>query len=96
MVLSGYTDLDSVTDAINQGAIYRFLTKPWDDNLLRAHIVEAFRRYAAMQEDQRELKKTAAALAQLTAENRLLKARLSGGGGMSTLVEPLAPQEKSS
>src|SRR5690606_13449371 len=32
MVLSGYTDLATVTDAINRGAIYRFLTKPWNDD----------------------------------------------------------------
>lgn len=43
LVLSGYTDLKSVTDAINHGAIYKFLTKPWDDEELRAEIAEAFR-----------------------------------------------------
>jgi response regulator RpfG family c-di-GMP phosphodiesterase len=43
IVLSGYTDLQSVTDAINRGAIYRFLTKPWDDESLRVQIREAFR-----------------------------------------------------
>jgi len=43
IVLSGYTDLDSVTSAINQGAIYKFLTKPWDDDALREEIREAFR-----------------------------------------------------
>jgi EAL domain-containing protein (putative c-di-GMP-specific phosphodiesterase class I)/FixJ family two-component response regulator len=96
MVLSGYTDLDSVTDAINQGAIYRFLTKPWDDNLLRAHIVEAFRRYAATQDEQHEHKKTLAALAQLAAENRLLKAQLRADDGASPASQPLAPQESSS
>lgn len=42
IVLSGYTDLESVTDAINRGAIYRFLTKPWDDEMLRDQIHEAF------------------------------------------------------
>jgi len=42
IVLSGYTDLQSVTEAINRGAIYRFLTKPWEDEPLRAHIKEAF------------------------------------------------------
>lgn len=42
IMLSGYTELDSVTDAINRGAIYRFLTKPWDDDLLRKNIQEAF------------------------------------------------------
>lgn len=43
LVLSGYTDLQAVTDAINEGAIYKFLTKPWDDDILRANIKEAFR-----------------------------------------------------
>ena len=46
MVLSGYTDLHSVTDAINRGAIYKFLTKPWDDDELRLQIRDAFRTYA--------------------------------------------------
>ena len=44
MMLSGYTDLQSVTDAINEGAIYKFLTKPWNNELLCANIDEAFRR----------------------------------------------------
>ncbi|MGH8420010.1 MAG: EAL domain-containing protein [Pseudomonas sp.] len=43
IVLSGYTDLKSVTDAINQGAIYKFLTKPWDDDQLRQTVSKAFR-----------------------------------------------------
>ncbi len=41
IVLSGFTELQSVTDAVNEGAIYKFLTKPWDDTQLRAHIEEA-------------------------------------------------------
>ena len=45
LVLSGYTDLNTVTDAINRGAIYRFLTKPWNDDELRKHIHQAFRTY---------------------------------------------------
>ncbi len=43
MVLSGYTDLDAVTEAINEGAIYKFLTKPWNDEELRMQIRDAFR-----------------------------------------------------
>ena len=42
LVLSGYTDLQTVTDAINEGAIYKFLAKPWDDEQLRAQLREAF------------------------------------------------------
>jgi diguanylate cyclase (GGDEF)-like protein/PAS domain S-box-containing protein len=43
IVLTGYTDLESVTDAINRGAIYKFLTKPWNDDQLREQIRDAFR-----------------------------------------------------
>lgn len=43
IMLSGYTELQSVTDAVNEGAIYKFLTKPWDDEQLRGHVAEAFR-----------------------------------------------------
>ena len=53
IVLSGYTDLNSVTDAINRGAIYKFLTKPWDDELLRQNVREAFRYYELRHENQR-------------------------------------------
>ncbi|WP_420476228.1 EAL domain-containing protein [Noviherbaspirillum sp. ST9] len=53
IVLSGYTELQSVTDAVNEGAIYKFLTKPWDDCQLRAHIDEAFRRKEMADENRR-------------------------------------------
>ena len=43
IMLSGYTELQSVTDAVNDGAIYKFLTKPWDDDLLRENIREAMK-----------------------------------------------------
>jgi diguanylate cyclase (GGDEF)-like protein/PAS domain S-box-containing protein len=48
IVLSGYTDLKSVTDAINEGAIYKFLTKPWDDQQIREQIQQAFSYHSAM------------------------------------------------
>jgi len=45
IVLSGYTDLESILEAINRGAIYRFYTKPWDNQLLRCNVREAFRHH---------------------------------------------------
>lgn len=43
MVISGYTDLESLLPAINEGAIFRFVTKPWEADHLREHIKQAFR-----------------------------------------------------
>jgi diguanylate cyclase (GGDEF)-like protein/PAS domain S-box-containing protein len=54
MVLSGYTELNSVTDAINEGAVFRFLTKPWDDEKLRENIKDAFL-YKKLADDNRQL-----------------------------------------
>ena len=48
IVLSGYTDLESIMESINRGSIYRFYTKPWDSDVLRDNIREAFRHYALM------------------------------------------------
>jgi diguanylate cyclase (GGDEF)-like protein/PAS domain S-box-containing protein len=48
IILSGYTDLATVTEAINRGAIYKFLTKPWNADELREQVLEAFRRYDAI------------------------------------------------
>ena len=53
IVLSGYTDLKSITDAINEGAIFKFYTKPWDDKLLRANIQEAFKQSELVKENAR-------------------------------------------
>ncbi|WP_114970787.1 EAL domain-containing protein [Rhodoferax ferrireducens] len=47
IVLSGYTDLESITDAVNHGAIYKFFTKPWDDETMRDNIRDAFVTYEA-------------------------------------------------
>jgi len=56
IILSGYADLDSVTEAINRGAIYKFFVKPWDNNTLRADVIEAFWRFELAQQKEQLLK----------------------------------------
>jgi len=53
IVLSGYTELKSITAAISEGAIYQFLSKPWKDEQLRRQVREAFRHYELKQENVR-------------------------------------------
>ncbi|MAR89551.1 MAG: response regulator [Pseudomonadales bacterium] len=45
MILSGYSELSSITQAINEGSIFKFLTKPWDEDTLLNNIREAFEYY---------------------------------------------------
>lgn len=76
IVLSGYTDLKSITDAINEGAIYKFLTKPWEDEQLRENVREAFLRHELKAENTRltlEVQRTNAELSEI---NRDLERRV--------------------
>ena len=70
IMLSGYTELQSVTDAVNEGAIYKFLTKPWDDELLRKHIADAFRVKEIADDNTRLYLELQAANQELAAANR--------------------------
>jgi len=45
IVLSGYADAASIVAAINDGHIYKFIPKPWNDNELRVTIVNSLERY---------------------------------------------------
>jgi two-component system, sensor histidine kinase and response regulator len=45
LLLTGYTDLESVIAAINEGQIYRYLTKPWEPNDLLMTIDKAYETY---------------------------------------------------
>ena len=42
MMLTGFTEIKVAVEAINQGEIYRLITKPWNDDELRATIRQAF------------------------------------------------------
>ncbi len=48
IVLSGHSDLPSIVDAVNCGAIARYYTKPWNNKQLRANVRAAFRHYPAL------------------------------------------------
>lgn len=53
ILLTGYADLQMAIDAINQGELYRFLTKPWEDLDLRQAIRLGFERLDLSRENQR-------------------------------------------
>ncbi len=40
ILLTGYSDLASIVGSINDGEVYRFINKPWDDNALQTLVAE--------------------------------------------------------
>ncbi|MET3131549.1 response regulator RpfG family c-di-GMP phosphodiesterase [Oxalobacteraceae bacterium GrIS 1.11] len=50
LLLTGYSDIQSILDAINCGEIYRYITKPWDDNDILLVVRHALERRVLEQE----------------------------------------------
>jgi signal transduction histidine kinase len=45
ILLTGYTDIEALADAINEGSIYRYITKPWNELELHNSIKNAYDSY---------------------------------------------------
>jgi EAL domain-containing protein (putative c-di-GMP-specific phosphodiesterase class I)/FixJ family two-component response regulator len=73
MTLSGYTDLQSIIDAVNEGAVYKFLTKPWEDERLRDHVALAFRQCELAEENLRLGQEVSAVNRELANANQRLE-----------------------
>src|SRR5919112_6670510 len=46
ILLTGYTDVEAIIDAINKGQIFRYIKKPWDELELKTAIYNAFEVYS--------------------------------------------------
>ena len=52
ILLTGYTDIQAVIDAINKGQVYHYLTKPWEEDYLRTVIKNAYEIYQLRRENE--------------------------------------------
>ena len=53
ILLTGYADTDAVIDAINQGGVHLYFTKPWHEEELLLHIKQSFSKVEILQENKR-------------------------------------------
>ncbi|MBW2569021.1 MAG: response regulator [Deltaproteobacteria bacterium] len=53
IILTGYTEIDSITESINKGNIYKFFLKPWNDQNLKLEITKALEQYDLIQSNKR-------------------------------------------
>lgn len=51
ILLTGYSDIEAVVDAINKGEVYRYLTKPWDATYLKSIINQGLELYNLRREN---------------------------------------------
>ena len=99
ILLTGYADLDAAVNALNQGHIYRYLNKPWTNEVLIETVQEAARiamatpRLSAAREVADEItaeqQRPAHFLAD-TARREVAVLVLDNGNDLNTALEPLS------
>ena len=55
IVLTGYTDISDLIDAINSGQVHKYITKPWEPDQLKSVVKEATHTYDLLKQRSEEL-----------------------------------------
>lgn len=55
IILTGFTDIEDLVDAINSGQVYKYITKPWDPNELKMVVQKAADTYEVLKQRTEEL-----------------------------------------
>lgn len=63
IILTGFTDVEDLVDAINSGQVYKYITKPWDPNELKAVVQRAVQTYELLKQRTEELHRAQAQMA---------------------------------
>ncbi len=66
IILTGFTDVEDLVEAINSGQVYKYITKPWDPNELKAVVQRAAETYELLKQRTEELQRSQAQTALLS------------------------------
>ncbi|HEY9908143.1 MAG TPA: response regulator, partial [Thermosynechococcaceae cyanobacterium] len=58
IILTGYTDVEDLVEAINSGKVFKYVTKPWDDEELKAVVRQAVDTHNVLKARTRELRRS--------------------------------------
>ncbi|MCX7595158.1 MAG: response regulator [Fischerella sp.] len=66
IILTGFTDIEDLVEAINAGQVYKYITKPWDPAELKTVVQRAAETYDLLKQRTEELRRANAQMALLT------------------------------
>jgi len=91
MLLTAYSDLESVIDAINVGNVSRYLTKPYDEREVRMAFREGIERYVLVKERDRMYAEKIETMKRMARANRLSAVGTLAAGLAHEINNPLVP-----
>jgi CheY-like chemotaxis protein len=86
IILTGFTDVEDLVEAINSGQVYKYITKPWDPEELKAVVHRAAETYVLLKQRTEELLRSRAQTALFVSIVDLTQKATS----LESVLEPLA------
>ncbi|MEC4815722.1 MAG: response regulator [Scytonema sp. PMC 1069.18] len=86
IILTGFTDIEDLVEAINAGQVYKYITKPWDPGELKAVVQRAAETYDLLKQRTEELRRANAQMALLA----VLVQVTQSSPNMEATLDPIA------
>ncbi|MBE9100479.1 response regulator [Vacuolonema iberomarrocanum] len=87
IILTGYTDVGDLVDAINAGKVFKYVTKPWDDEELKVLVRQAVDTHNVLKTRTQDLQRTLRQETLLNAITNTIRSAPSYRQILQTIVE---------
>lgn len=87
IILTGYTDVDDLVEAINSGKVFKYVTKPWNDDELKRVVRQAADTHNVLKARTQELRRTLRRESLLNAITNTIRSALSYRQILQTIAE---------
>jgi signal transduction histidine kinase/response regulator RpfG family c-di-GMP phosphodiesterase len=96
IILTGYTDVEDLVDAINEGRVFKYVTKPWEDEHLRAVVKQALDTHQVLKARTEELQRVLRQESLLNAVTNTIRNAEGSRAMMQTIVDAVGALVESS
>lgn len=87
IILTGFTDVEDLVEAINSGQVYKYITKPWDPEELKTVVQRAAETYELLKQRTEELRRSQAQTALLATIVRVAQDATSLDSTLTPIAE---------
>ncbi len=89
IILTGYTDVEDLVEAINSGKVFKYVTKPWDDEELKGVVRQAVDTHNVLKARTRELRRSLRQESLLNTVTSTIRSALSYDQILQTIGESI-------
>ena len=89
ILLTGYTDVEDLVDAINSGQVFKYITKPWTPENLKAVVQQAAETYHVLKQRTNELRRALRRESLFNAVTTAIRESLDYRSMLQTIVETI-------